>query len=77
MALLGHAPVAELSPLSGVQRKLSPETSKGGSWRKAAVGHNADVTHAQQQLLLYSVGAQQQRFRDREADRLGGFEIDD
>jgi len=38
MALFGHAAIAELSPVSGIRRKLDFEPAKGSFWRKAA-GH--------------------------------------
>jgi hypothetical protein len=44
----------------------------------SAKGHEA--THAAQQLPAlfdHLIGAQQVRFRYREAERLGGFDIDD
>jgi hypothetical protein len=34
---LGHAAIAELSPVSGIKRKLDFEPAKGSFWRKAAV----------------------------------------
>jgi hypothetical protein len=41
MALFAHAAIAELSPVSGVKRKLNFELAKGSFWRKAAVRRNA------------------------------------
>jgi hypothetical protein len=36
-AHFGHAPISELSLLSGRKRRLDLETPKGSFWRKAAV----------------------------------------
>jgi hypothetical protein len=35
MAHFGHAAIAELSPVSGIKRKLDFEPAKGSFWRKA------------------------------------------
>jgi hypothetical protein len=37
MAHFGHAAIAELSPVSGIRRKLDFEPAKGSFWRKAVV----------------------------------------
>jgi hypothetical protein len=37
LAHFGHAAIAELSPVSGIKRKLDFEPAKGSFWRKAAV----------------------------------------
>jgi hypothetical protein len=37
MAPFGHAAIAELSPVSGIKRKLDFEPAKGSFWRKADV----------------------------------------
>jgi hypothetical protein len=37
-AHFGHAAIAELSPVSGIRRKLDVEPAKGSFWRKAALG---------------------------------------
>ena len=37
MAPFGHAAIAELSPVSGIRRKLDFEPAKGSFWRKAAL----------------------------------------
>jgi hypothetical protein len=35
LAHFGHAAIAELSPVSGIRRKLDFEPAKGSFWRKA------------------------------------------
>jgi hypothetical protein len=37
VAHFGHAAIAELSPVSGIRRKLDFEPAKGSFWRKAAI----------------------------------------
>jgi hypothetical protein len=43
-AHFGHAAIAELSPVSGIRRKLDVEPAKGSFWRKADVRQNTDVS---------------------------------
>jgi hypothetical protein len=47
LALFGHAPISELSLLSGVNRKLDLETPKGSYWRTTDV--RLDVKTAKDQ----------------------------
>jgi hypothetical protein len=37
LAHFGRAAIAELSPVSGIRRKLDFEPAKGSFWRKAAI----------------------------------------
>jgi hypothetical protein len=44
LAHFGHAAIAELSPVSGIKRKLDVEPAKGSFWRKADVQIRATRT---------------------------------
>jgi hypothetical protein len=37
LAHFGHAAIAELSPVSGIRRKLDFEPAKGSFWREAVI----------------------------------------
>jgi hypothetical protein len=43
LAHFGHAAIAELSPVSGIRRKLDFEPAKRSFWRKAAVRRDQHV----------------------------------
>jgi hypothetical protein len=76
LARAGSYPGRRRGPLSGVDL---PCRSRPAAQPVTQSGYHRPIYFALQKVLLFDqlVGGRQQRFRDGQAERLGGFQVDD